>query len=274
MLAIWRCSTCTLQSAFGTTKMQAKYIFRLDDITPTMNWENFWRVMDLFRRWRVKPLLGIVPDNEDPELVVQRPRPDFWQIMRELQRDGLADFAQHGYQHLLGTKRSEFVGLPYEVQYEKIKKGQEILEREGIHTKIWMAPAHSFDTNTLKALVNLGFYAVSDGIALYPFRRRGLIFVPQQLWRPRWFPFGTFTICLHINPPQFLRTLKEIEQFLFARPSIISFIEAVEMEITIFHKIINKIFASGWYVLYNYKKVKNKIYHKIQIQKTQVDEYE
>jgi hypothetical protein len=62
-----------------------------------------------------------------------------------------------------------------------------------------MAPNHSFDLNTLKALKQCGFTAVTDGISLYPFRLEGLVFIPQQLWRPRWMPHGVITICLHTN---------------------------------------------------------------------------
>ena len=62
-----------------------------------------------------------------------------------------------------------------------------------------MAPNHSYDRNTLKALKENSFTAVSDGVALFPYRENGLIFVPQASWRPRWMPLGVHTICIHTN---------------------------------------------------------------------------
>jgi hypothetical protein len=217
--------------------MAAKYIFRVDDINPNMNWERFDRLMNLFKKYNVIPLLGIVPDNKDTDLIHQEANPNFWHIMRELQRNGLAEFAQHGYQHLR-ILNSEFSGLPYEVQYEKIKRGRDILRKNGIFTKIWIAPFHSYDKLTLKALVNLGFIAVSDGIALFPFKKKGLIFVPQQFWKPRYFPFGIITVCLHLNDISF----HKLENFLKSKPIIISFSEALKYKTNKFVSLFNLIF--------------------------------
>jgi len=190
--------------------MPAKYLYRIDDITPEMDWDNFWPYINLFKKYNVKPLIGIVPDNRDPKLCKGEKRQDFWDVMRKLQQEGTVDFAQHGYQHvyttfkrgLLGAQygfsaQSEFVGLSYQEQYDKIKAGMNILKHEKIETNIWMAPSHSYDKNTLKALYNLKFKSVTDGIALYPYIKDKLIFIPQQMWSPRYFPFGIMTICLH-----------------------------------------------------------------------------
>ncbi len=101
----------------------------------------------------------------------------------------------HGYQHLYETKNSgliglnnylEFAGLPYEVQAEKIKKAWEIFTDNGIRPKIWMAPAHSFDLNTLKALKEYTeIEYITDGFAVFPFTAYGFKWIPQQLWRFR-----------------------------------------------------------------------------------------
>lgn len=193
---------------------QARYLFRLDDITPTMDWGRFWPLLELFHRRRIKPLLSIVPDNRNPHLDFQRPREFFWETMRSLAERNLVDFAQHGYQHALEirprtallrrthgttTDKTEFAGLSYGEQFSRITRGQEILKQNGIHTPYWVAPNHSFDRTTLKALKNAGFTAVSDGISLTPYRYFDMIFVPQQLWSPRWMPYGVYTICLHTN---------------------------------------------------------------------------
>ncbi|MEY4702058.1 MAG: hypothetical protein RL326_2245 [Pseudomonadota bacterium] len=223
--------------------MSARYIFRMDDITPGMHWGRFWALLSLFRAHNIKPLLGVVPDNQDSSLDVSTPHPDFWGVMRKLQDEDCVDFAQHGYQHTLypapdaailgrdlGIKEmSEFASFPYEIQREKIKNGKRIMEHNGIHTDAWMAPNHTFDHNTLAALRDEGFQSVTDGIALFPYSAHGLIFIPQQSWRPRWMPCGVQTICLHTNevtplevralrhflrrPYQFSRFSEEVRQF-------------------------------------------------------------
>ena len=221
--------------------LSTKYIYRMDDITPYMNWKNFYRYINLFKKHGVKPLLGIVPDNKDPYLYFQDGNPDFWKIMRDMYSDGIVEFAQHGYQHLLYIRKhgllkkiygfqskSEFVSLSYDEQYIKINKGKQILNDEGIFTDVWMAPAHSFDNTTLQVLVDLGFKAISDGIGVYPYKEKGLIFVPQQLWQPRYFPFGIYTICLHINyADDYIYYI--VEKHLKSDSDFISFSEARNM---------------------------------------------
>jgi predicted deacetylase len=194
--------------------IHAAYIFRMDDIAPGMDWNRFWALMQLFRRYEIKPLLGIVPDNRDPNLERCSRYPRFWETLRELVEADEIDVAQHGYQHILihrpkasllgpsvGIRKevSEFAGDPYYDQFFRIREGRRILLQQGINTSYWMAPNHSYDTTTLKALRDNGFTTVSDGIALFPFSTNGLVFVPQTSWRPRWMPFGVHTICLHTN---------------------------------------------------------------------------
>jgi predicted deacetylase len=193
--------------------VSAQYIFRMDDITPTMDSGRFWAILNLFIKHGVQPLLGVVPDNRDPALNRQTPDPAFWDTMRSLQDSQAVAIAQHGYQHILSPRPgaamlgasmgirevSEFAGETYRDQVFKISEGTRILRSHGLETSYWMAPNHSFDETTLRALVDLGFTAVTDGIALYPFRYAGLTFVPQQAWQPRWMPFGVQTICIHSN---------------------------------------------------------------------------
>lgn len=179
-----------------------------------MDWDRFWALFRLFNRHRIKPLLGIVPDNRDPHLDCRPPNPQFWETMRNLGERGFVEFGQHGYQHSLTTKpgaailrathgrtvlKSEFAGYSYSDQLHKIREGQKLLTSQGIKTSYWVAPNHSFDHTTLKALHASGFSAISDGISLFPYEHLGLIFIPQQFWKPKWMPTGVFTICLHTN---------------------------------------------------------------------------
>lgn len=173
-----------------------------------MHGENFSRARKLFERYNICPLFGVIPDNQDPELLrFPHFAADFWQEARNLIASGW-DCAMHGYQHLslsqdgglLGrNKHSEFSKLSYDAQLEKLRCGRELLQSRGIHTEVFMAPWHSFDHNTLMALKQTGFRTVTDGVALFPYRYQDLLFVPQLLARPNKFPLGLFTFCLHLN---------------------------------------------------------------------------
>lgn len=241
---------------------QTRYIFRLDDITPTMDWGRFWPLLSLLQRRRIKPLLSIVPDNRDPHLDFQRPVDHFWETMRTLAQRGLVDFAQHGYHHSLEVRpyaallrpthgrtvdKTEFAGLSYGEQASRIRRGQEILNRNGIHTTYWVAPNHSFDRTTLKALKNNGFTAISDGISLTPYNYLGMVFVPQQLWSPRWMPYGVFTICLHTNEIT-TRDVSSIRQFLRTPARFTSFSEEANTLRPMPGAILNPLFKKAYEV--------------------------
>lgn len=246
--------------------MRAQYIFRLDDITPRMNWDRFDGLMRLLRKHSVKPLLGIVPDNRDPKLNCQSEHPRFWEIMHDFQERGEIDVAQHGYQHLLvarptvlslrtGTRNvSEFAGEPYHDQVFKITEGNRILLSRGIKTNYWMAPNHSFDETTLRALVDVGFTAVSDGISLYPFTYAGLVFVPQQTWRPYWMPCGVQTICLHTNTIT-PREVKLLRAFLRGPHEITSFSKVlIQHAPRITHTVADLAFQAAYHTAWRFTK--------------------
>jgi predicted deacetylase len=231
----------------------------MDDVTPTMNWEKFTALLALFRRFDVKPLLGVVPDNRDPKLQVKPPHRNFWDTLRELAQRGDIELAQHGYQHILGCRgntalinsrfelktRSEFAGLSYEEQLNKIRAGRAILLNQGIETNVWMAPNHSFDRTTLKALLDSGFTALTDGISLFPFKEGGIVCIPQQLWKPTWLPTGIITICLHSDETT-IEEISRIRQFLNLRPLLTSFSSEVARyrELSLAEKVADRSFRA------------------------------
>ena len=195
-------------------------LFRLDDITPDMDWNKFYRVKAIFDKYKVKPLVGVVPDNGDPGLRRGEYHKDFWEYIASLEQSGW-QVAQHGYRHIYETKHagmlglkiaSDFAGLPYEVQYEKIREGREILKRNGLHAPVFMAPGHTYDRNTLKALRKLDFTCVTDGYANIPYRKKGLLFVPCRSSRPK-LSGGVDTICIHCNELR-ENDYRELENFL------------------------------------------------------------
>ncbi|TWT27767.1 DUF2334 domain-containing protein [Planomicrobium sp. CPCC 101110] len=216
--------------------MGGKYIFRFDDIAPNMDWGNYEYIKSIFDKYDVKPLIGVIPDNQDPELqkYAYRDEDYFWNEMRKLQRNGW-EIALHGYQHKYVTKeagifginnKSEFSGLPIEVQNEKIKNGMRLFNSRDIKTDTFMAPSHSLDRNTLLVLKENGIHTITDGFALYPYYYEDLLFVPQLFATQRRMPFGIYTFCIHFNTMT-KASITEIEDFIkLNRDDIITFSEA------------------------------------------------
>ena len=83
-----------------------KIAFRMDDITPDMDWKSFEAFEQLFERYGCYPLLGIVPDNLDPKLSVDPAREAFWKKMQELQEKGWTRYPPHPALYLQYWKRS------------------------------------------------------------------------------------------------------------------------------------------------------------------------
>jgi predicted deacetylase len=185
----------------------ARFLLRFDDLCPTMNWAMWDAIEAHLVRMEVRPILAVVPDNRDPKLVAGPPRADFWDRVRRWQGMGWA-IALHGCQHVYVNRnpgmiglnpQSEFAGLARSVQERKLTVGLGIFREQGVRADAWVAPAHSFDRTTVELLVELGVPVISDGLWRWPFRRRGMIWVPQQVWDfcPR--PPGVWTVCLHPN---------------------------------------------------------------------------
>jgi predicted deacetylase len=183
----------------------AQYLLRFDDLCPTMareRWEQFREVLEEFS---IRPILAVIPDNRDPSLERAPYDPAFWGEMRALEAAGAA-IAVHGYRHtyfnsgksLLGIHRhSEFASVGLQMQREWIRRGLAILREHGLNPRLWVAPRHGFDRNTLHALHEEGIDYISDGFARIPFRRHAVTWIPQQLWAPVAKTKGLWTTCIH-----------------------------------------------------------------------------
>ena len=184
------------------------YLMRLDDASEYMDIEKWTRIEKLLDKYNIKPIYGIIPSNEDPELLKYRKVDNFWDLMKNWQNKGWTP-AIHGYTHVFETeegginpvnKRSEFAGVPLDRQKEKIKNGYEILKKNKIETKIFFAPAHTFDKNTLIALKEeSSIRIISDTVSNNVYFKDGFYFIPQQSGVCRKLPFKIVTFCYHPN---------------------------------------------------------------------------
>ena len=147
-----------------------KILLRFDDIAENMNWHLMDKFEELFDKYNIKPLMGVIPNNKDVDLKSFPKRENFWQIVKNWQSKGW-EISMHGYNHLYlrdtnkkdyfnyGGK-SEFYGETLAVQSEKIKLGLEIFRKNRIKIRTFFAPNHTYDFNTFLALKNSGIFEV------------------------------------------------------------------------------------------------------------------
>jgi predicted deacetylase len=185
----------------------AQYLLRFDDLCPTMSRSGWERFALLIEEFGIQPILAVVPDNRDCELMVSPHDPEFWSRMRSFESSG-ATIALHGYQHLCESRgksilglhqKTEFAGIAEDVQRQWIRSGLEILRGYELNPKLWVAPRHGFDAATLSALRKEGIDFISDGFARTVAIRGGVRWIPQQLWEPALRSEGLWTICIHTN---------------------------------------------------------------------------
>lgn len=186
----------------------AYYLIRFDDINPRMNWEKFYKLKNIINKYQIKSILGVIPKCEDKSISNFPENKNFLHQIREMKSNG--DFiAQHGFQHITDSKdkglfgnvkRSEFAGLDYKTQYNRIKEGKNILSENEIWQPIFMAPAHSFDITTLEVLKELGFKFITDGFSRFPYEFKGIKLIPQltSMPLPTYLPLIS-QLCIHVN---------------------------------------------------------------------------
>jgi predicted deacetylase len=185
----------------------AQYLLRFDDLCPTMRQRQWCRLLPVIEELRIRPILAVVPDNQDRDLQQKPADPEFWAGMRALEAAG-ATIALHGFRHLCRSVgrsliplhgRSEFAGVDEHTQRQWIRAGLTMLREQGLNPKVWVAPRHGFDRATLRALRAEGINVLSDGFTRIPFRRGEVTWIPQQLWGPAEKRRGLWTICTHCN---------------------------------------------------------------------------
>ena len=217
--------------------MTPQYLLRIDDVCPTMRWDLWHQIEDILVGYDVKPIVAVIPDNKDPKLMLDRANGKFWDKVREWQKRGWT-IGLHGYQHRYVTecpgiigfnKYSEFAGLPFQEQKDKLKKAMAIFAAERVKPDLWVAPAHSFDLFTVEALFRLGIRTISDGLQFYPHRDgRGMFWIPQQLGQFRRMPFGVWTVCIHLHdvehscPDRFRKNIETFRKCIVSTEDIVA----------------------------------------------------
>lgn len=185
-----------------------KFIVRFDDLCPTINWDTWGQIEYLLDKYNIKPIIAVIPDNQDKSLMYQEERSDFWDLIRAYQQKGWM-IALHGYNHVYTNHKSgimgisansEFSGLSYDFQKKKIGDGLDIFKNAGVRVDAFIAPSHSFDSTTLKVLAEYGINTISDGHIEVPYKHKGFLWIPCQLWEHfKVSKNGVYTVCYHHN---------------------------------------------------------------------------
>ncbi len=185
-----------------------KFIMRLDDACEKRDIIKWSRMEMLLDKYGIKPLVGIIPNCEDPMMSEYPKDNGFWELVNGWINKGWR-IALHGYNHVYTTedgginpvnKRSEFAGLSILEQREKIRNGVKILRDHHIEPLVFFAPSHTFDDNTLRALQEeSSIRIISDTPTNKPYCYNGFTFVPQQSGTVRNLPFSVVTFCYHPN---------------------------------------------------------------------------
>lgn len=240
--------------------MNRKYLIRLDDACPTMDAARWQRMFDILDRNGIRPMVGVIPANEDPQQQVDAPDPLFWENVVSWQQKGYT-IALHGYTHVYLTTqglnglnpmwtRSEFAGLPLAEQKQKIRLGIVCMREHGINPTYFFAPSHTFDEDTLVALrEESDVRIISDTIATHPYRYKGFVFIPQFGGRCRKMRLsGTFTFCLHpstMTDADFADT----ERFLSAHRSEFASFDALDLSNVGSKSIKDRLLAFAYFTL-------------------------
>jgi len=184
-------------------------LIRIDDVAENMSWEIMEKLELLFDTYKIKPIVGVIPNNKDEKLLSFPKKDNFWKKVKEWENKGW-EISMHGFSHVYekNTEKkdyfghggdSEFCGFPYEIQFSKIKNGLDIFKKQNIKIKSFFAPNHTYDHNTFKALKQAGIYEVVDGYGLMPYFENDITFIPQLFHKIFILPFGIQATQIHLN---------------------------------------------------------------------------
>ena len=225
-------------------------LIRLDDIAENMNWDLMKKSELLFEKYQIKPVLGVIPNNKDNDLLSYPKKNDFWEKVREWKDKGW-EISMHGSTHVYDTNSknkdyfgygggSEFCEHSLEIQMSKIKEGLKKFNEEKIRIRSFFAPNHTYDKNTFAALKNSGINEIIDGYGLMPYTENGIKFIPQLFYKVITLPFGIQATQIHLNYWE-QDDFDNFERFIIRNSNkIITYDQAVKkINDNLFYKLIN-----------------------------------
>jgi hypothetical protein len=185
------------------------YLLRLDDACEYRDIKNWKIIEELLYYYNIKPIISIIPKCQDKQFIEK------YKFDKEYYKQICTwkkykwTFAMHGLNHVFHrcegglnpiNEYSEFVNIPLCKQKEMIKEGIEILHSININPKIFVAPAHTFDNNTILALKDVSnIRVINDTIASDIYYKDEIFYIPQQSGKVRILPLRCTCFCYHPN---------------------------------------------------------------------------
>ena len=173
----------------SNNERQINVVFRFDDPSADSDSELEFKVIDAFREHNASVTFGVIPficagdvhDTSPQDVIPLGPKKG--KLLGKAVEEGVLDIAMHGYSHQTRISdvkhRTEFRGLDYDSQFEKLSKGKKLLEEmTKAPISAFIPPWNQYDLNTLKALEKLGFSTLSAAIDGKAPDSSGLNFMP------------------------------------------------------------------------------------------------
>jgi len=157
---------------FSEPSKEISVVFRLDDYCQHST-DFDWKFINTFRDHGIPLTLGVIPyivaDIHDPgPQKVDALSKAKINVLKPAIRSKMLEIALHGYFHQTirpsTESYTEFSGLNYENQIQRITEGKGLLERLfGVKVTTFIPPWNSYDLNTIQVLERTGFRTLSGG---------------------------------------------------------------------------------------------------------------
>ena len=135
--------------------------FRNDDLSVKSDPVFEYQVLEVFQKYKIKPLFAVIPTIGDVELKEGIAIVD---SLKSWQNKDWIDIAMHGYTH-----EFKFSELPYNEQKERLLTGKEIIDRLfSPENLIFAPPWNTVNSNTIKILEDINFNAFSGYLGENP----------------------------------------------------------------------------------------------------------
>jgi peptidoglycan/xylan/chitin deacetylase (PgdA/CDA1 family) len=159
------------EAANASPDKRVTVVFRFDDYSETSDTEMEVKLINAFRQRGVCCTFSIIPfickgsthdSREQGVIPLSTTKAD---ILKGAVEAGAVELALHGYAHQTIRDTggwTEFIGLGYDAQFAKLKKGKDFVEQMLAQpVTIFVPPWNSYDSNTAQALGDLGFRCLS-----------------------------------------------------------------------------------------------------------------
>lgn len=177
------------ESFSNSYEKQIIVVFRYDDYSARSSTDLEVALLELFRKHNLSCTFGVIPfaceynyEDSRPQNILPLAKVKI-DILKDAIKEGVLEVALHGYSHQTVSKRiySEFSSLGYDEQFKRINLGRKYLEEVlgGRKVSTFIPPWHQYDLNTLRALEESGFRAISSNRRGMVKARSSLKFLPK-----------------------------------------------------------------------------------------------